>query len=364
MSKYFLEFQEERNLSKNTIKQYKATLKQYAEFNGMSLDELIDEADREEEDGIRLKRRTLKSRLVNYRTFIIERDSKNTITSKMTQVKAFYRHFEIEIPTLPYLSDKNIRKEAPITFDDIPTKSIIREALDFSTLLMKAFILLQVSSGMAKAEALSLSVEQFLTATGKFDENKSIHEMLIDIYSSEELIIPTFCLKRQKVNEYYYTFATAEAVHEICKMLLHRNRSKPLNLDSKLFDISSNYVTLLMSQINDVLGLGQVANRNRFRSHMLRKFNATALCNGENSLSEEEVDFIQGRSRGKIRETYLKKNPVELKQKYICAMNNVLINHESSVVNQQLRELEKNKDFIGDFLEMVKDLKTNVEVIE
>jgi len=360
-SVYFKQFIEERNLSKATIKQYRATLRQYCEFNGMTLDELLEEADAEEEKGIRLKRRTLKTRLVDFRTAIVETDSKNTITNKVNQVKTFYRHFEIELPQLPYLSEKNLRKEAPIGYEDIPTKTIIREALDFSSLMMRAFILLQTSSGMGKAEVLSLTVGQFLEATEKYDENKSIHDNLITIYSSEELIIPTFRMKRQKVNEYYYTFCTAECVHEIVKMLLNENRE--LTCESKLFKVSPNYVNTLMGRINDVLMLGTVGTTgyNRFRSHMLRKFNATMLCNGENALTEEEVDFIQGRSRGKIRETYLKKNPVQLKHRYIQAMNNVLINHESSVRNIQIRELERNEDEITKWIGIFKELGMKVE---
>lgn len=362
MSNYFQQFIQERNLSQASVKQYKATLRQYAEFNGLSIDELILEADAEEEKGIRLKKRTLKNRLVNYRSFIIETDSKNTIINKVNQVKTFYRHFEIEIPTLPYLSDKGIRKEAPIGFEDIPDKSIIREALDFSNLLLRSFILLQCSSGMGKAEALSLSVGQYLEATGKYDESKTIKQMLVDIYNSKELIIPTFKLKRQKVNEYYYTFCSPEAVQEITRYLL--NETRPLKLDSPLFKISSNYINTLMGQINDILGLGQVNTYNRFRSHMLRKFNATQLCNGENALSEEEVDFIQGRSRGKIRETYLKKNPTELKHKYIKAMDNILINSESSVLNQQRREFERNEAKISKLFDLISVIDIDNEELD
>ena len=360
-SKYFQQFKQERNLSPATIKQYKATLRQYCNYNKMTLDQLLNEADEEEEAGIRLKRRTLKKRLVDFRTYIIETDSKNTIINKINQIKTFYRHFEVELPVLPYVSEKSIRKEAPISYEDIPSKTIIREALDFSSLMMKSFVLLQCSSGMGKAEALSLTVGQFLEATGHYDENKTIHDNLVELYNSKELIVPTFRLKRQKVNEYYYTFCTPETVQEIVRMLLNENRD--IKYDSKLFKVSSNYINTLMGRINDILGLGTVGTTgyNRFRSHMLRKFNATQLCNGENALSEEEIDFIQGRSRGKIRETYLKKNPVELKHKYINAMNNVLINHESSVINQQRREFEKNEEKIDKLLELVQVFDVNVE---
>ena len=98
-SKKFQQFIEERNLSQATIKQYKATLRQYCEFNGMTLDQLLEEADNEEEQGVRMKKRTLKKRLVNFRTTIIETDSKNTIVNKVNQEKTLYRDFEIELPT-------------------------------------------------------------------------------------------------------------------------------------------------------------------------------------------------------------------------------------------------------------------------
>ena len=334
----------ERNLSKATIKQYKTAWKQYCECNNMTIEELLAEADKEEEDGIRMKKRTLKTRLTNFRTCLIQQgNSKNSIINKMNQVKAVYRHYEIELPQLPYLSDKNLRKEVPITYDDLPTKSIIREALDFANQITKAFILLQVSSGMGRAEVLSLTIKDFIGATDFYDETKSIREMLVEMYRADTLIIPTFKLKRQKVNEYYYSFATLEASMAGIKYLLTRNDD--LKLDSKLFKIGKNYINTLYAQINDILGLGTVGNQyNVFRTHMLRKFNATALTTGENALSEEEVDFLQGRSRGRIRENYMKKNPLVLKEKYLKCMDNVLINYESKVTYSRLREFEKNEE--------------------
>ena len=354
-------FYEERNLSEASRKQYRTSWKQYCEYNnGLTVEQLLEEADNEEEEGIRMKKRTLKKRLTGFRTFLIEQgNSKNSIVNKMNQVKAVYRHYEIEIPTLPYLSDKNLRKEIPITYEDLPTKTIIREALDFAPQLVRAFILLQISSGMGRAEALSLTLEDFLSASQFLDKEKPIRQQLVEMYRCEELIIPTFKLKRQKVNEYYFTFCSAEATIEIVRYLL--NRRDDLTYDSKLFKVGSNYINELYAQINDVLGLGKIGTYNRFRTHMLRKFNATALTTGEYALTEEEVDFLQGRSRGRIRETYMKKNPNLLKQKYIKAMNNVLINHESSVVNMQLRELEKNEAKINKMLELVSVFDVNVE---
>lgn len=353
----------ERNLSKASIKQYRTAWKQYCEFNGMSIGELLEEADEEEEQGIRMKKRTLKTRLTGFRTHLIEQgNSKNSIVNKVNQIKALYRHNEIEIPQMPYLSDKNLKKAEPISYDDLPTKTIIREALDFGSLLVRAFILLQVSSGMGRAECRSLTIKDFLCSTDFFDENKTIKEMLIEMYRADTLIIPTFKLKRQKVNEYYYTFCSHEATIEIVKYLL--NETRDLQLDSPLFKVGENYINTLYRQINDVLGLGKVGGYNVFRTHMLRKFNATALTTGENALTEEEVDFLQGRSRGRIRETYMKKNPQALKQKYLKAMDNVLINFTSMVKHSTLKGFDADEQEIAEILKIREVLKSNVEILE
>jgi hypothetical protein len=42
-------------------------------------------------------------------------------------------------------------------------------------------------------------------------------------------------------------------------------------------------------------------------------------------------------------------------------MNNVLINHESSVINQQRREFERNEQKIDKLLELVQVFDVNVE---
>ena len=48
---------EDKALSKNSRETYKRIIKQYAAFNGKSIVELYEEADEEEEKGIRLKKR-------------------------------------------------------------------------------------------------------------------------------------------------------------------------------------------------------------------------------------------------------------------------------------------------------------------
>lgn len=359
-SEYLNRFITERCLAEKSISTYKGTVRDYENFQKADLDSLIREADDEEEQGIRLKRRTLKTRLINYRSYLIENFSKNTMMSRMSQIKAIYHHFEIEVPKLPYLNKKALKISEPITYDDMLTKEIIADAVNFSTPLASAIILLGVSSGMGKREMLNLTIYDFLVACD-LPLDKDIKATLLEVYRNNELFVPTFKLKRQKVNEYYYTFASHESVEAIAKMLLQS--PKELHLDDALFDVSESYLTKMMQGINDLLGLGKVGNYNRFRLNMLRKFNATALKNGENALSEEDIDFLQGRSRGSVRELYMKENPLVLKEKYLKAMDNILIFHESEVIQQQNEEIAYYKEQLDKIMSLLSKFDIDVGTV-
>ena len=50
-----------KNLAKNTILTYTTALNQYSAYHQQAMQELLDEADDEEEQGIRLKRRKIKT---------------------------------------------------------------------------------------------------------------------------------------------------------------------------------------------------------------------------------------------------------------------------------------------------------------
>ena len=67
-----------KNHSKGIRKVYKCAVKKYTNFCGKSLEELIEEAESEEEQGIRWKKRKLKRRLLSYRQHLIDNYPINT----------------------------------------------------------------------------------------------------------------------------------------------------------------------------------------------------------------------------------------------------------------------------------------------
>ena len=76
-----------RKLSHNTKRRYKLILNRYSEFNNMTLQELLDEADDEEEQRIRRKKRKIKDRLIKFRTYVYDKYMVATAKSNMDVIR-------------------------------------------------------------------------------------------------------------------------------------------------------------------------------------------------------------------------------------------------------------------------------------
>lgn len=316
------EFIKVRNLNKRTIYGYNNAIKLYTNFNNMSLSELLKEAENDEENGVRWKNRKIKQRLLNFRVFLQRHYLISTVKVHFQRILTIYRHFEIEIHNLPPINLKNTNKLKPIMFEDLPTKEIIEEAINITNPLMKAIILFISSSGCARQETLNITIQDFIEATREYHNSEDIYE-IITILIKRNDVIPTFKLKRQKTNKFYFTFCSPEAVSFILDYLIISKRK--LRNEDKLFKTNLDYLNGYFNEINETLNLGKVRKYNRFRSHMLRKFHASALYNHENGLSLEEIDALQGRGKNNTHSSYFMENPRNLKEKYINSLKSILI---------------------------------------
>ncbi len=335
----FNEFCTDRNLSENSIKHYKWALNKYSIFNGKTLTELIKEADTEEEKGIRGKNRQIVKRLKNFRSDLIKNEaSPNTIQTYFTKVKTFYRHFSIEIPYIPPANMPNGRHER---YSDIPTLDDIRQVIEStSNLKHKAIILFMSSSGTAINETTHLTVQNFIDATKDYHNSTNIIDVLNEL-DGQRKVIPIFELVRTKTNYFYYTCCSPEATMAIVKFL--KSRSK-INHDDKLFNIDKAGLKAVFNRLNDKNQFGKIAPRiNFFHSHALRKFHATTI---------EDVDLaneLQGRKSNSIKESYFKKNPKRLRERYTPYLNKLMINRvetftiESEEFRTVTRELNTQK---------------------
>lgn len=317
------EFINVRNLNNRTVYGYKNAIKLYTTFNGMSLVQLLKEAEDDEENGIRWKNRKLKQRLINFRLFLQEKYLISTVKVHFQRILTIYRHFEIEIHNLPPINIKNTNKLRPVMFEDLPTKEIIKDAVKITNPIMKAIILFISSSGCARQETLNITIQDFIDATREYHDSDDIYE-IITILIKRNDVVPTFKLKRQKTNKFYFTFCSPEAVRYILDYLIISKRK--LKNEDKLFKTNLDYLNTYFKEINETLNLNKVRKYNRFRSHMLRKFHASALYNHENGLSLDEIDALQGRGKDNTHSAYFMEDPIKLKKKYVKILDAILIN--------------------------------------
>lgn len=262
----------------------------------------------------------------------------------MNCIKYFYKFYDIEILALPKINEKSIQKPAPIYFKDLPDNAIIREAFQIASPLMKAIILFSCSSGCVRTETLSLTIGDYIDALSEYLPNRNMDIFnVIDYLNSVDDVVPTFSILRKKTNKYYLTYCSPEAVKAINAYLLLRD--KPLSEESPLFRISRTYMVQSFEMINDTLGLGRVGKYRRFRSHMLRKFHASALYN--NGMSLDKVNDLHGKAKNKTDAAYFMTNPDDLKYEYIKHLPAVTINtdvEKLSIKSPQFIQMEKENE--------------------
>ncbi len=349
---YFEQFCNERNLSKETIVGYRYTINKYTSYYGMTLDELIDEAIDEEIEGIDKRRRSLKTRLLQFRTFLLTETNlkQSSIKTKMRRIIALYSHFDVEIPHLPLMQedDKN-----ETTYFDLPTKEQIKMAIDIAGVRIASLILFMVSSGTGRTECANITIQDFIDATSEYHSSETLEEILIELKGSLEPIVPTWYLYRQKTKKKYYTFCTPECADAIVDWLelrlqIAEQHNETVELSDTLWDLSQRQITYYLQHINDELDFGFKGAYRFLRPHTLRKFHASNI-----GLSQDTVDLLQGRSRGAIHETYIKTNPNDLKQTYITVMQNVTINNTSKKeIKHEEFNINININFFGDNFSM------------
>lgn len=319
-------FAETRNLSPASKHLYKRWFQAYSNYNNMTLQELLNEAETEEEKGIRWKNRTLKKRLLKYRNHLTQTYKSRTAKTMFNAAKTFYRHHEIEIHQLPPWNNKQLDHNI-INHNDLPDKKIILASLDIADKQMQAMILFMSSSGCARNETLQLTIKDFIEATSEYHQTENIKEVIATLDFRED-IIPTFHLHRKKTNKHYITFCSPEATTHIINYLKTRiDRIGACTSQEKLFKINKDYMHEKFHDINQSLGLGKVGSYDRFRSHMLRKFHASQLYN--DGCSMDYVDALQGRGKDSTHSSYFMEDPEKLKEEYVKHLPCLMIRWDS-----------------------------------
>lgn len=332
----------EKNLSDSTISLYSACVSLYEKLNDLTLDELIEEADKEEEDRVRWKHRKIKDRLIQYRKYLFENKSEGTANRYLGCIKTIYRHFEIELQDLPSFNSKQIDKTYQMDFDDLIKKQEIIDAYHEANNEVKCIILMGISSGLSKVDMLNLTVRDFVIACKIDYEGKELLDVLHEIKSKDNLI-PCFKGTRQKTGVKYTTFCSPEATEHIVQRLIGRDaklreEDSQLELDDKLFNISNSHLLYSFKKINNKLGLGKVGKFSKMRCHMLRKYQASTLTNSSVDWSAEEIDALQGRLQDATHRAYFHISVENLYAKYLESVDELMLFKKINGVDEEMFE--------------------------
>ena len=298
----FQQFTIERNLKPESKRNYKKSLFRYCEYNQMTLTELYDEADHEEEMGVRAKNRKIVQRLRGFRTYLIQQEYASiTITHYYASAKSFYTHFLIEVPNIPTIK----LPQKQVTIEQIPTKDNLNELLAMTNNLKhKAIIYFMAASGTARNELSSITIQDFIDATQEYHNSTNIYDVILEL-EKQDNIIPIFKLTRIKTDYIYYTMITPEATNHLIRYLRTRPL-KRLRPTQTLFDIKPNSITIFFERLSKKAGYPS----NFLHPHSLRKYHSDILQDWD------LTNRLQGRKPPHLRETYDKVNPQKLKKKY------------------------------------------------
>ena len=349
-------FFQERNIKTSTQRGYIASMGRwfnYVDYN--DLQENIDTYIKEEDNRIPTRDRRIKKEMLGFREHLINDKSiksAKSVRSYFSKVGTVFRHFGLEIPSLPQVK---MDKGYVSNYNDLPTHEMLRNACEQSPIDLKAIILFMSSSGSAKAETLSITVGMFLEGCADYLEEIPTEQNIpetIKALSDKHDIVPLIYLRRIKTDKWYYTCCSPEASYIIIESLKIR---KNLQWNDKLFDYTPSLILTKFQEINDNNNWGYVGAYRRFRSHALRKFMASNI-----GLPRDQVDSFQGRAKDMIQEAYFKQDPQSLKKIYMNNMNRIMI-YDNWGYGTTPEELEqKAKRLFNDFNNDVKilDLST------
>lgn len=311
-----IDFLNSRPLAESTIRNYIVRLKGYSNFLEMSPTEIIEEAEKEQDDPtIRIKKRKIKKHLNGYVRFMEKEKSPITVHRTLTDLKTFYIHHEIDPP-------KIITKKQPKTsIENLPKMDEIKKAVrSTKNSRDKALLLLHLSSGMGAYEVRHLKYTDFLNAIGAPKETKI--DQLRDFVT--DTTVPTWHIRRGKTGSPFFTYSTPESTLAILDYLEDRGyECEYLFTADGCNRLLENAHHDIFRRINDKcnFGLQENGKHRKFTSHQLRRCFGTYLLRAR--LDKDKIDFMLGHEDTRTRAAYFKEDPDFLKQEYMKAMQAV-----------------------------------------
>lgn len=329
-----------------TLNNYLMGMRHFTEFTKMTPEQLLDIAEDEQDDNVRLRKRFVNIKLPEFRDDLQKREKKLaplTIKAYITGIKSFYKSFDIDFKKVE-LDDNKLLQENKA----IPTINDIREILKTCDPLETALVLCGCCSGMDGNTLCNLKIKDFKG----YDKDTGI---------------TTLSLRRLKTGEDFVTFLTPEASEAVMNYLNFRARTidtvdkhRAAQLEKQKVRSDEGYLFVLKRISDEYLkdydeekrkikrpalmkiyrDISTKANLNTkkgqfnfIRSHNFRKFfDSTMLNNGCDFFHVEE---FMGHALPGTQKHYFTPNVEELKAYYSKFIPYLTINSKISIADSK-----------------------------
>lgn len=316
-----------KDLSDNTQSLYTLGLRQYCDMTKMDLNELLDEAEYEEDTIPRLRNRKIDSYIPRFKkTLEDKKKSPQTIKVYVSAVKSFYKYYKIAIPDVSTkVSDICLEKNE----GRLLTKEDIQKMIEIAPIREKTMIYLMAMTGMAQAEVRNITVKKFLDSVSDA-LNKKI-KTVEDLFEHEkelENVVLSLLITRKKVNYRYHSFIPPEVSRNIVYYLKERTfgrneKIRITDVKKQLFvnnngeKLTKNSVSANFNRVGKKLGFenSEKGAYGFWRSHGLRKYFFSTIINetGDHVLA----DYLVGHKISALKRAYWKADPEKLKKNYL-----------------------------------------------
>jgi Site-specific recombinase XerD len=320
-----------RDLSERTRELYINNLQKYVDFANKSLTGLLEEAEDEEDEQIRYRKRKINKYLTDFKLQLDDLDYSHAYkTQIMTHVKAFYNEFDIQLPRPKQRKSRNSRKKE--TIDEIPTMDEIKKFLNHCNSCYRAIITLGLSSGMGRSEIASLTFKHLYDAL-ELDFYPETLQGIIKEINTKENFIPTWNIKRIKTGNQYFTFSSPEnldcIIDYLDELLFKHPKYKPQPEDTLFRTLRINTpltpksISVTIFKINRANGFRKKTINNSYvlHIHTLRKYFATTL--EKNKVPHLVTRWLLGHSIDNTTGAYFKADPETLKEDYFEVVDEI-----------------------------------------
>lgn len=345
-----LKYFRKRHVVESTQRIYIYHFQKYYKATGLTPTEAIKEADDEEENRIRLKRRSINDHLDDFELYLEDQKySELHIKNSIKIIRAFYTLNSIELP--PY-QRRPLKTAVHEELIDLPNIDDIKRALSFANVKYQAMIILMASSGMRQGDCRNLRLKNFVDCISeyiKIDVNE-LTDMDHVIQKFPEQIGPlTWHYQMQKNRQFHTCFSTPESLDYILAYLHHQPPKKPEE-DTFLFrnpkdrEMHKLTVNVYFRRLNGICQFPISANGYiYFRPHNLRKWFGNQLK--KTDLGYLETRILMGHEiQDDTGQRYLKDDYEDLKKRYYRNMDEVTIYGKVEVhdlTDEKVKKLEE-----------------------